>query len=146
MLEEFSPRQFFLKMYLPYFDMFAQGFTPWSPDGKAFTYVAADAAFVQEASDHAPSGIKAPSRLRAGSSFASRRSEGDLSVGRQTRSTVTPPLFGGTGTGDGEVGAIGVPSGGLVGFALWLAGTRPDGLARRGVSLESDWCRDPESR
>lgn len=25
LLEEFSPRPFFLKMYLPYFDMFAQG-------------------------------------------------------------------------------------------------------------------------
>lgn len=50
MLEEFSPRQFFLKMYLPYFDMFAQGFTPWSPDSKSFTYVGADAAFVQEVS------------------------------------------------------------------------------------------------
>lgn len=51
MLDEFSPRQFFLKMYLPYFDMFAQGFTPWSPDGKSFAYVAADAAFVQEVNE-----------------------------------------------------------------------------------------------
>lgn len=28
LLEEFSPRPFFLKMYLPYFDMFAQGGPP----------------------------------------------------------------------------------------------------------------------
>lgn len=48
LLEEFSPRQFFLKMYLPYFDMFAQGFTPWSPDASAFAYVAEKAAFIQE--------------------------------------------------------------------------------------------------
>ena len=48
LLEEFSPRQFFLKMYLPYFDMFAQGFTPWAPDAKAFTYVADKASFIQE--------------------------------------------------------------------------------------------------
>eukprot|EP00752_Nemacystus_decipiens_P007675 g6861.t2 len=51
LLEEFSPRPFFLKMYLPYFDMFAQGFTPWAPDSKSFTYVSADAAFVQEVPD-----------------------------------------------------------------------------------------------
>ncbi|CAM9742109.1 unnamed protein product [Ascophyllum nodosum] len=51
LLEEFSPRQFFLKMYLPYFDMFAQGFTPWAPDAKAFTYVADKASFIQEVPD-----------------------------------------------------------------------------------------------
>lgn len=48
MLEEFSPRQFFLKMYLPYFDQFSQGFTPWAPDSRSFAYVSADSAFVQE--------------------------------------------------------------------------------------------------
>lgn len=46
--EEFSPRHFFMKMYLPYFDMFAQGFTPWAPDAKSFAYVAANSAFIQE--------------------------------------------------------------------------------------------------
>ncbi|CAM9555574.1 unnamed protein product, partial [Hapterophycus canaliculatus] len=51
LLEEFSPRPFFLKMYLPYFDMFAQGFTPWAPDSKSFAYVSAEASFVQEVPD-----------------------------------------------------------------------------------------------
>ncbi|CAM9274655.1 unnamed protein product [Ectocarpus sp. 6 AP-2014] len=51
LLEEFSPRPFFLKMYLPYFDMFAQGFTPWAPDSKSFSYVSAEASFVQEVPD-----------------------------------------------------------------------------------------------
>ncbi|CAN0547499.1 unnamed protein product, partial [Laminaria digitata] len=48
MLAEFTPRQFFLKMYIPYFDMFAQGFTPWAPDSKSFAYVTEESAFVQE--------------------------------------------------------------------------------------------------
>lgn len=43
----FTPRQYFMRLYLPFFDQYAQSFTPWAPDSKAFVFVAQEGVFVQ---------------------------------------------------------------------------------------------------
>ncbi|CAM9972909.1 unnamed protein product [Heterosigma akashiwo] len=36
---EFTPRTFYIKVYLPFFDQYAQSYTPWSPDSQSFGHV-----------------------------------------------------------------------------------------------------------
>jgi len=57
MFQKFTPRQSFTRLYMPFFDQYAQSFTPWSPDSKSFVFVAEEGVFVQPLPDPMPTSL-----------------------------------------------------------------------------------------
>eukprot|EP00636_Phaeomonas_parva_P015053 CAMPEP_0118854732 /NCGR_PEP_ID=MMETSP1163-20130328/2831_1 /TAXON_ID=124430 /ORGANISM="Phaeomonas parva, Strain CCMP2877" /LENGTH=677 /DNA_ID=CAMNT_0006787501 /DNA_START=302 /DNA_END=2335 /DNA_ORIENTATION=+ len=80
---QFTPRPYFMRLYLPFFDQYAQSFTPWSPDSKSFVFVAQEGVFVQPLPDPMPSASKNPASAEAaadaGVSLSEMASEAELS-------------------------------------------------------------------
>jgi WD40 repeat protein len=60
-LDQYQPSQTFGERYLPFFDQYAQAFTPWAPDGSAFAFagvIDGDAGvYVQPADGGAPTRV-----------------------------------------------------------------------------------------
>mmetsp|Transcript_18513 Transcript_18513/g.23942 ORF Transcript_18513/g.23942 Transcript_18513/m.23942 type:complete len:554 (+) Transcript_18513:67-1728(+) len=60
---EFVPRSFYIKVYLPFFDQYAQSYTPWSPDSQQFAYVSNEGCFVQDIDEEDPWSIASQAEI-----------------------------------------------------------------------------------